>query len=434
MYLARFVAGAEGLVSAALKWPALSGALVPGPWIRNLLLRGNLRIALRVKSVCGAIEVVLVLSAKARAEDELRARCHTLLGEGAPAGLMVPAGPGDYDAMTGAVPAWQVRVQHDQFHHRGHAIACHFRLYSGLARDLAELWPCSYQVHLRPHRPDVALERQARKHLAWLEIERPFSEAVRGAQRNMVLQLMNPGWLAAEYLAFDTVEDGECWLGQMRLHFAETTGRLGFAEVPLEVGDFRDWLVTGAHPADEAGPPSTLPAHAASIFSDDEIPWLLTGAFARRRERAAPGLTPAVFISYASEDFGQASTICATLEAAGIGCWIAPRDIDSQPLPYPEAIRLGLSRASAVVVIVSEAANLSVHVPRELDLALSRKLTIIPVRVENVAPRGQLDYLLRTCQWLDAYDRGREAIAQELLGRLPGHGHGPGRTTETAAT
>jgi hypothetical protein len=35
-----------------------------------------------------------------------------------------------------------------------------------------------------------------------------------------------------------------------------------------------------------------------------------------------------------------------------------------------------------------------------------------------VTPAGQLDYLLRTCQWLNAFDREAAAVADELLVRL----------------
>ena len=34
-----------------------------------------------------------------------------------------------------------------------------------------------------------------------------------------------------------------------------------------------------------------------------------------------------VFISYASEDHEVGEQVCGALEASGITCWIAPRDI-----------------------------------------------------------------------------------------------------------
>jgi hypothetical protein len=42
---------------------------------------------------------------------------------------------------------------------------------------------------------------------------------------------------------------------------------------------------------------------------------------------SAAATSRAVFISYASADAAVAQNVCAALEAAGILCWIAPRDV-----------------------------------------------------------------------------------------------------------
>ncbi|MGO9039968.1 MAG: toll/interleukin-1 receptor domain-containing protein, partial [Steroidobacteraceae bacterium] len=44
-----------------------------------------------------------------------------------------------------------------------------------------------------------------------------------------------------------------------------------------------------------------------------------------------------VFVSYASADAGIAEQACAALEAAGVPCWIAPRDVRPGD-PYAAAI------------------------------------------------------------------------------------------------
>ena len=56
---------------------------------------------------------------------------------------------------------------------------------------------------------------------------------------------------------------------------------------------------------------------------------------ANSSENLAPEQSPAgaqnpadaVFISYASQDMAIADALCAALERAGIGCWIAPRNV-----------------------------------------------------------------------------------------------------------
>jgi hypothetical protein len=184
------------------------------------------------------------------------------------------------------------------------------------------------------------------------------------------------------------------------------------------VGDFSDWLITGCHPAAEIAAAPSLAAQASSFLLDEELSWLLTGTFALPRTDGTTAGRPDVFISYASADFAQAAATCRALESHGLVCWIAPRDIDRQALPYPEAIQQNLARVRAVVVLVSEAANASVHVPRELDLALERRLAIIPLRLQDKAPTGQLNYLLRTCQWLNVFGRDFSAAMEDLLARL----------------
>jgi TIR domain len=41
----------------------------------------------------------------------------------------------------------------------------------------------------------------------------------------------------------------------------------------------------------------------------------------------ATGAGSKIFISYASQDAAVAERLCAALEASGLPCWIAPRDV-----------------------------------------------------------------------------------------------------------
>jgi len=58
--------------------------------------------------------------------------------------------------------------------------------------------------------------------------------------------------------------------------------------------------------------------------------------------------SPHVFISCASQDAAVAERLCATLEAAGSPCWIAPRDVEAGAL-YAHAIVRAIHEAKAVV-------------------------------------------------------------------------------------
>jgi hypothetical protein len=108
-----------------------------------------------------------------------------------------------------------------------------------------------------------------------------------------------------------------------------------------------------------------------------------------------------VFISHAEEDRAAAQLVCTRLEDDGLRCWIAPRDI--QPgADWGGAIVAAIRSSRALVLVFSEHANASRHVPRELERAINHGIPIIPVRIEDVEPRGSLEYSLSSVHWFDA--------------------------------
>jgi hypothetical protein len=128
-----------------------------------------------------------------------------------------------------------------------------------------------------------------------------------------------------------------------------------------------------------------------------------------------------VFISYASGDKLVADAVCAKLEASGVRCWIAPRDV----LPgvhYGEAIIDAIHECRIMVLVFSSKANLSGHIPKEIERAVSAGVTVMPLRIEDVAPAKSLDYFIGSVHWLDA-----------LTPPLEQHPAPPGRVAEVAA-
>ncbi len=108
-----------------------------------------------------------------------------------------------------------------------------------------------------------------------------------------------------------------------------------------------------------------------------------------------------VFISYSSADKAVADAVCHRLEAAGIRCWIAPRDI----LPgrdYGEAILDGIEQCRLVVVVFSASSNGSKHVQREVERAVSKEKPILPFRIDAAIPSRSLEYFISGAHWLDA--------------------------------
>jgi hypothetical protein len=143
-----------------------------------------------------------------------------------------------------------------------------------------------------------------------------------------------------------------------------------------------------------------------------------------------------VFICYSSRDKPVADAVCAVLEAEGVRCWIAPRDI----LPgadWGESIIDAINEASAMVLIFSSNANAAQsQIKREVERAVNKGLPVIPFRIENVMPTKALEYFLSTPHWLDAFTPpldehvrqladsikrllGRQVMARPLLFAVP---------------
>jgi Protein of unknown function (DUF3365)/TIR domain len=120
-----------------------------------------------------------------------------------------------------------------------------------------------------------------------------------------------------------------------------------------------------------------------------------------------------VFISHSNKDKTTAEAICHCLEANGIRCWIAPRDIQFGS-DWTEGITQGISSCKVFVLVFSDSANTSDHVRREVAKAFSLGLAVIPFRTEDVAPNRSLSYFLETVHWLDAFP----APAESYFGTL----------------
>lgn len=107
-----------------------------------------------------------------------------------------------------------------------------------------------------------------------------------------------------------------------------------------------------------------------------------------------------VFISYANEDQALADHICAALEAAGVDCWMASRNIGPGQT-YASAIVGAISAARHFVLVFSGHANASRHVANEVERAFSQGLAMHPLRFEAVKPSAELEYFLSRPQWID---------------------------------
>jgi hypothetical protein len=121
-----------------------------------------------------------------------------------------------------------------------------------------------------------------------------------------------------------------------------------------------------------------------------------------------------VFISHSTRDKTAADAACAALEASGIRCWIAPRDI-TPGAEWGEAIIKAINQCRVMVLIFSANANESSQIRREVERAVSKGTPIIPLRIEDIAPARSLEYFIGNVHWLDAMTPPLEAHLRRLV-------------------
>src|SRR3954464_11486947 len=109
-----------------------------------------------------------------------------------------------------------------------------------------------------------------------------------------------------------------------------------------------------------------------------------------------------VFLSYSSRDQPAADALCKGLEDAGIGCWIAPRDL-APGSQWGGSIVRAIEQCEAVVVLFSADANNSPQVAREMELAVSQRKPLIPVRIRDEMPTADMQYFLGVSHWFNAF-------------------------------
>jgi len=124
------------------------------------------------------------------------------------------------------------------------------------------------------------------------------------------------------------------------------------------------------------------------------------------------------FLSYSSADKEFADKLCKMLEERGVDCWIAPRDVDPGK-NYAEEIITALDSTRSIVLVVSEKANQSVHVQKEVERAVHKGQTVFPVRIKDVQLSKALEYFISTSQWIDAFkpslDEKVDRLAKAIL-------------------
>ena len=142
-----------------------------------------------------------------------------------------------------------------------------------------------------------------------------------------------------------------------------------------------------------------------------------------------------IFISYSSKDQDMAETICRALEARGHQCWISCRDVHPGQ-NFQEAIVQALRSAQVMLLVFTANANNSDEIKKELVLAGRHRVTVVPIRVEDVAPNDAFAYELATRQWIDLFSDWEQEIERLAvrIGQILQTGKPPDGAGAEAAT
>ncbi len=124
-----------------------------------------------------------------------------------------------------------------------------------------------------------------------------------------------------------------------------------------------------------------------------------------------------VFISHSSLDKPVADAVCHGLEAEGVRCWIAPRDV-VPGMDWQQSLLDAIADAKATVLIFTGHANDSAHVRKEVTAAFEAGSVVVPFRLEAVEPQGALRWHLTGVHWLDAVTPPLEGNVKQLAETL----------------
>jgi TIR domain len=120
-----------------------------------------------------------------------------------------------------------------------------------------------------------------------------------------------------------------------------------------------------------------------------------------------------VFISHSTKDKTVADAACATLEARGIRCWIAPRDVPPAQ-EWAAALVEAVQECEIFLLVFSHEAKASPQVRREVAQAANSGKQILTLRIEDVLPEADLKFYLDGLHWLDAISKPFKAHLQRL--------------------
>lgn len=119
-----------------------------------------------------------------------------------------------------------------------------------------------------------------------------------------------------------------------------------------------------------------------------------------------------IFLSHSSENRNEVRRICEQLHEVGIDVWASFKDI-KPGMEWDQSIQAALNNAEYVLLAVSEASVTSSYVRAEIEYALNKQKTVIPILIEKV----DLPLRWHTLQFVDYTTPELENQAIQQLSR-----------------
>lgn len=120
-----------------------------------------------------------------------------------------------------------------------------------------------------------------------------------------------------------------------------------------------------------------------------------------------------IFISYKSEEYNKAVWLKNVLETNKISCWMAPTCIpggSNYAVEIPKAIK----ECKVFVLLLSNKAQESIWISKELNMALIEKKIIMPYMIEDCVLHNEFDFYLSDVQRYNAFINKSEAIRKMI--------------------
>ncbi len=121
-----------------------------------------------------------------------------------------------------------------------------------------------------------------------------------------------------------------------------------------------------------------------------------------------------IFISYRRADQAWARLLHGQLKAEGVEAWYDALVGAGEDWRLATASALEASRI--FVLLFSQTASQSSDIAKELAAAVLEKKLIVPVRLENIAPKGAFLYELASRNWINAYENTEAKLAELARG------------------